>query len=452
MENKNHRVGIEDCPTELIHQIVSDLSINDLIVLQTTSRFLQAKTVSILYRDIKWKFECPSTPKSPIYLLLRTLIHRPELGLFIRSLDFMQRFRICPVWVEDQPKLTDTELEQLAQKGRSNTNDSKPEDWLHQYVNTSTLIPVTHFKQARFKSQKTHYADHYSLKIGNHDAFVTLLLYYSPNIKKLVLQNNFSSTWSWNKECKTVPNYNTLWEAIVSLQDLEEIDCDKTGHTEIPWDVPRVPMLLRLPKITSIKLSIVDEEVCKEKGWNIPEYIRYNDPNLPPRRRGRLIGYKYRDPLTVDVHVDNIVAPNLKTLELYYSLVTEYAVGALVATAPNLTSLTVEFKRNAVKCYIDSWLDYDALRNALTANVNDQRPQSLLESITIKSKHKFWEGAAHDYSDGGPWLTENGNLDINAQSNFLYHGLKGSLGSLKQLTNLKRLELCPVALLGKFEL
>jgi len=285
------------------------------------------------------------------------------------------------------------------------------------------------------------------LQIGNHDAFVTLLLSYCANLRKLVLQNNFRRIWSWNKDCATVPNYNTLWEAIFSLQCLEEIDYDRRGQAEIPWDAHRMPNLLQLPKLSSIKLSIVDEEVCTQKNWNIPEFTY---PAVPRPMMYPPISYKYKDPSTVGFTVDKIKAPQLETLHLSNSLVTEHAVGGLVATAPNLKFLSLELKRHVSPFYIDCWVDCHLLNKALVANLSDDDSPSPLESLKIKIRSRRDDQRPDEGPDeGNPMLDQHGNLIGGDLSWFRdTHGVKGSLGSLKRFTNLRRLEVAACLLLG----
>jgi len=135
MDSNQPVSGVERCPVEVVHQIISDLSTADLFNLQITSKFLRATSETSLYKEITWTFHRPSTPKAPIHLLLRTFLSRPELGAHILCLNFTQKTCIHPIWVPGQPKLTDNELEQLAQQGNRITKaSSKPDKWLEESV------------------------------------------------------------------------------------------------------------------------------------------------------------------------------------------------------------------------------------------------------------------------------------------------------------------------------
>jgi len=126
-------MGIEQCALELVQQIASELSTADILALQTTSKFIKSATEYMLYKTIKWVFHFPSTPRAPIHLLLRTLLERPELGCLIQCIDFYQKGSFHPIWAAGQPRLTDEELERLAQKARNKTEaNTKPEKWLEQ--------------------------------------------------------------------------------------------------------------------------------------------------------------------------------------------------------------------------------------------------------------------------------------------------------------------------------
>ena len=296
------------------------------------------------------------------------------------------------------------------------------------------------------------------LQIGNQCAFVTLLLSYCPNLKKLILLNDFIYPWTWDKNSSIAPNQSTLWEVIHSLNKIEEIDCDRYGMVIVPEERSRLNLVLRLPMITCLRLSIMDSDIFPKR-WNDPIFV-HKDGTLHrywTNRRSFKIGteivdVKFPDPTTVPCSIPRIKAPKLKTLEIFESFISEHAVRRLVATAPNLTSLTIEIAREPRAGHIFGWIHCDILREALVANLDENHLTSPLENLAIRCK---WKG--HSYSmitaqeTGIAILDRYGNYaqrPLAIFNNVDLFGPKGTIGSLKHLTNLKRLEIAPQILLG----
>jgi len=298
------------------------------------------------------------------------------------------------------------------------------------------------------------------LKIGNYDAYVTILLSYCTNLKKLILQNSFYYCGVWKRDkMHLAPNYANLWNVILSLQKLEEIDCDQFGRTEIPWDSKRIPLLFQLPQISSIKLSLVDMEIYTKFRWNFPIFTTEDGTKILPSRslysdvrneHGVAIDVTFPDASTVPCTIDSTVkAPHLKTLVLYRSHITEAALKRIVGTAPNLTSLTVELYHNPFRTYLDPVMDGPAVRDALTANLDDDHKSSALENLAIRCIWNPEDYGVHIREEGQAVLDRNGSYRSNLDSHMEgRYGPKGSIGSLKHLVKLQRLEVAAQFFLG----
>ncbi len=238
-----------------------------------------------------------------------------------------------------------------------------------------------------------------------------LLLYFCPLIEKLVLDNNFDDKYTWTLT-SDAPNHETLWQAILSLDKLKEIDCDTTGQMRTPYQSDRVASLLRLPEINTIKIST------------------------------------HQDEINAGTSLEKIIAPNVKTLVLYNSLLKEETFGTIVATVPNITSL-----RLGIKSPTDHWggferwshwLDCPKLFAALfhtgiTQYLNDStmlQPLQFLEELAISA----------DFLTPGEERVYFNNFSRGSL------GMIGRLGCLNGLSRLRSIEIPPEMLLGWWNL
>jgi len=382
---------MQDVPIELWRLVAFQLRAQDTSNLSRTCKLIHRSVRPLLYEFITVDF-CKPGQFHKIPLLLVSLLNQPVIGQHVRRLVIREHRRPQSVWT-DQNKMDSLPtrvLIELADRGRKITQDQS-ECWLKE------------------------------LSIGNVEAFTILLLSYCPYIQHLKLDNDFQKTWAWNKS-DIAPNYGTLWQAILGLQSLQSIDIDRPGHKPVAWSSNRVAALLRLPQISSIKMSVLEDEI---------------QPSEP---------------------LNGIKAPNLKIFELWNSLVSEDTVHRLISTAPSLISLHIDFKRHTAitrepfSRYVDEWIDASKLSDVLRrpATLSNTSEANSIQSVadhTLSSLEYLGISTCWRQTENSWDVSYEGGLagarDWNCQ-----HGVKGIIGSLKHLNNLKRLEISLEMLLG----
>lgn len=161
--------GLLDCPTEIFNEIFGlDTSPADLASLCRTNKSVSILTEPLLYAKVEWEWLEADHPP-PITLLLRTLLHRPDLATHVESLIlrgetfiFSCKKRKSPP-LPSRPGLSDHEIENAIRKTTaSEANTGLADQWIS------------------------------AARAGSMDAFVALLLVRLPRLARLVLETNFA--------------------------------------------------------------------------------------------------------------------------------------------------------------------------------------------------------------------------------------------------------------------
>ncbi|KAF4982273.1 hypothetical protein FZEAL_2059 [Fusarium zealandicum] len=162
-----------DCPEEVQLAILEILPLPDLATLSMASKGFRRLAEPLVYSTIRLTWTLQLHP--PITQLLRTLLERPELSSYIRSIEF-------------------------AGDGFINDTDGTDEDaeWLDEpeTLPGTTALPLNKLSDAVRKTQVSQTtADLWMDKIqsGEADAVVAVLVSLLPNLERLSLSTNWTS-------------------------------------------------------------------------------------------------------------------------------------------------------------------------------------------------------------------------------------------------------------------
>ncbi|KAK2811106.1 hypothetical protein FQN50_002442 [Emmonsiellopsis sp. PD_5] len=259
---------ILNVPIEILRLILALLSSVDLRAICLTNRDLLVHAEPLLYADIRWTWLNSQTP--PIIRFLRSILRRPQLAGFVKSLVLNGAFfernsnvykAFCP-----SPKLPVTEADL---------------DWL---VERIKLIDVP-------------YGDSWirELRAGNLDAFVALLLSQLPRLRCLQLdeiivrESRFLNMMFRTALCER-PGASHL-SSFEDLQDVTAVyirfglDTNNFGVIMKPADL--LP-LFYLPSVKHITASIHNPDIFAWPATQRPNPTQLTSLNLTLIREGHL--------------------------------------------------------------------------------------------------------------------------------------------------------------------
>jgi hypothetical protein len=115
VEEGAKRATIQEIPFELMLMTFSDSPKGELATLQRTSKHMSRVIEPLIYERIDWEFHKSTVHRPPVHLLLRTLLHRPELGEHVKEILIQEHKLIQSIWQDkDKPELDSRDLERLA--------------------------------------------------------------------------------------------------------------------------------------------------------------------------------------------------------------------------------------------------------------------------------------------------------------------------------------------------
>jgi hypothetical protein len=205
---------INDLPVELVRHILGHCQPTDLYSLLLTCRALNVLARPLLYEDIDF-----SRRFIPLQLLVRTLLHCPELGTHIKH--------ICLRGLRAYFWLNRIDLEPLAKRG-SEITLVRYEDWLAALVEKSIPIP-------------------------NLQTFTVLLLSYCDNLQSLSLEYNLYNNSTWmGLDIENVGRVSLPFFFLAKLHSLRAINyVSNNGRSMLPYTAPIVTRLFSLPQVQS---------------------------------------------------------------------------------------------------------------------------------------------------------------------------------------------------------
>ncbi len=288
-------------PLELREAILADVTKVDLSALSCTSKWMRDAIEPNLYRDIEWDWGDSDLHHRPVHLLVRTLLIRPTLSTYVKSVDFAggKPFRefqssfmnvrlgpTCSVWtVEDVPDFSKQEM-RLAIRLIHSLRLSCVDLWLQE------------------------------LKRGEVDVFVALLLAQSYNLRRLRLDFEFQTT----KFVGSLLGRAALRSGHCPFSALETVDYSGDINDKVsPFmdhtiDFTQVLELFRLPSIQSMRMAL-------------PVYsIPWTEQNSPTTFTLTSLVLHHTQLSEIDLGHLLRASPNLKSLEfhLWYNLSSSY--------------------------------------------------------------------------------------------------------------------------------
>jgi hypothetical protein len=234
---------ILECPAEIFHSIFESLPTADLHALCLVSKPLRGFAQPVLYSKIHWTWSRTQTP--PVTLLLRSILFRPELAIYIRSL-----------------KLEGHEFH------------------LSYYKGIPPRIPIVESELERLISfverLKAPYGDLWvhELHGGTMDSCVAVLLAHLPNLTTLYVDHNFAMASQVvgmvlrSALCKSVglglPTFQDLQEVFFNLSSLVidlkryPLTHGRTSHRLRYRNTQDLLPFLYLPTIQHISATIMN--------------------------------------------------------------------------------------------------------------------------------------------------------------------------------------------------
>jgi hypothetical protein len=394
---------IHDLPAELVSHILRHCPSSDLFSLSLTCRTFTVLTQPLLYENIDFKRQHakPHHP-SPLQLLLKTLLHRPELGKLIKRL-CLRGHGLRPM---SDLSLADSEA--LAERGRTiNSHTEKP--W-HKVLRRNEYDDGRGYLQTQ--------------------AFTALLLSYCEKLESLSVDHHFydgTPTMSGHGARRTenfdmalaIPQLGVVSLAMVLLSKLDALKAIEVYNYNDGGEsyiiLPQLIYLFTLPQVQSLTLSVRSGEAV------------VTGPQFPPQT----------------------AASSVTALHLRDSELRPRAIRTFLDQTPKLRSLRLGLRRFAYAFEADNsnFLKCAKLAAHISGTRNDDdtqiyqpRRSQLLEHLAISIQ--FW---GHNISSGGGAFEcgRNGDTDRKARL-----GITGSFGSFRHFTALKTLEVPLPMLLG----
>ncbi|KAL9621818.1 MAG: hypothetical protein Q9160_003791 [Pyrenula sp. 1 TL-2023] len=233
-----------------------------------------------------------------------------------------------------------------------------------------------------------------SLCEGNVEAWIHVIFCLCTELRCLQLGHTFfhEDGFVWRDRW---PPLLDLWSrSLPNLRRLETVDlgCDNGGDPDKPRNNSLIASVLRLNTLNTMRI-------------------------------------KYRDSApSFSMLFQDLVLPNLTTLDLYQCQLREAGLGQILCALPSLVNLSVYLLYDANPTDGRSpFVDCESLRSALE-NASQVRK--------LKLGIEFFCGTAMDVAGGGDYASD---------ANW---GFKGALGNLKTFTRLDLLEISPTILFG----
>ena len=176
-----------DLPLELFQSLLLlYLTKKELSILSRTSTHLRTAIEPILYREIEWKWQKDRPQQPPIHLLVRTVISRPRLAMFIEDLDLggikpRTAWKACPY--RPRSYLPAGSSTSIYDAEWQSTFSSKEMNAIEESGLLSCLTSRDMWLQ--------------ELRRGEVDIFVAVLLSQLPNLKRLTLGSDFQRDTSF---------------------------------------------------------------------------------------------------------------------------------------------------------------------------------------------------------------------------------------------------------------
>ncbi len=398
---------IQDLSVELMEHILGYCAESDLLSVLLTCQGLKGLIEPLLYENIDFSIRrgpkinhYSSILKQPFQLLLRSLLHRPSLGIHVKRLTLPTReswgdFKFAPI-----------DLQAAARRG-SEVTPTKNEQWIGALKEECTA-PL--YRQA----------------------VLVLLLSYFDNLQSLTLLADpcHVSEEMGTSILRKIGKASLFALALSKLQELKEVAylADFIPNIErgpISYRSALIQTIYSLPRIELLTLTV---------GYSSNGGTGDYQPRLPNISHFSLSG-NTSYATTTEASLIDLVTPTVKTLRLVECQVEEKAIGSLLNWSPKITSLELGLLGNCVEPVPFSFLDC----TELGAQIGHQSRKRHLEHLTISVD--FYDEGAGFPELGGPF----GVPGLNPYR----WGLKGSIGdSFKDFTALKTLEIDLPVLLG----
>lgn len=288
-------------PLELLETyIFIHLSKKELSILSRTSTRLRATIEPILYREITWQWQRDLPHQPPIHLLVRTIISRPDLVMYIKKLD-LGGVKPRTAWKKKYPC---TKYYQPA--ARSTTCSVWDADSLSSFRSTEMHATEELILSLSPPSKDLWLAE---LKRGNVDVFVALLLSHLPSLQHLTLGSDFQTHTPFLGEVMAGNHGLTPKQPLPALQS---VTYGKNNNI-----------------IQDVNVGYYDVDLNQVLPLFYMESLRTLNMSLPP----------------LPIHWPQNVVPKslLTSLVLNQSQVSEENLGHLLMATPQLRSLEFHF-------------------------------------------------------------------------------------------------------------
>jgi hypothetical protein len=368
-------MSIQALPVELMRLVLGNCSPDDLIALQLTCHSLRLLTEPLLYEDLNYgrRFLRPGRPR--LSYLLRTLLHRPELGAHIRY------FRIP----KGNPDLS-SEQKALIAKVLATMMDEfgiwKPEKW-------STALMWHPFEIIHM-----------------------LILSFCSGLKALAFDDDVQESLLRVREYISENFGQALMLANRALSNFESVGTVECGLNGDPVDSPS-PMLSRiftLPRTKVLIMSLLE--------WHISPQLPYEPFTLP--EASTLVTLDIRKSMLTESGCSSILnaCPNITELRI---------------------ELSRDTRPQKYRCPVRNYLDCASLGGYITAASSDSSSLLRIHQKRAKSLRKlsisvsFLSGDKMHVSEVGGGLQDDANLS----APFGISGSIGSLRCLAALKTLE---------------
>lgn len=404
-------MSIHALPLELLRLILSYCDPESIASLTSTCHSLKRHALPLLYHDINhnyrfhqkprnhsYRFTIPSLPD--IQLLTRSILYNPSLGPKIAHL----RLRGPELWPSISKTATsfqDTDLNLLAARGKQIGHSTLPV-WKHVLLSNGREAVLV-------------------ILLSYLSSLTTLSFEDDPNVHFNV---HHSPLGSWNPPLNTHPHLaskpvSLFAEALAKLPSLHTIELGLCNEgVRLSHNAPILRVLQSLTSLRTLRIALRQPPTTSSSAYF---------------------------PLLLPIP---ITTSPLTKLELHACALSERSTVLVTSRFPNLTTLSLSFLRRALspmeraagRIPPDShtWLDCTLLGTYL-AEAPPVKLQHLSISVSFVSNPGMGEPVG-----GGAW--ESGREAWNADPIHDF-GVKGCIGSLRFLGQLKSLEI-PAVVLG----
>ena len=283
-----------DLPLELFQSLLLlYLTKKELSILSRTSTHLRTAIEPILYREIRWKWQKDTPQQPPIHLLVRTVMSRPRLAMFIEHLDLggikpRTAWKTCPYrprsYLPAGPSTSIYDTESLSSFSHKEMNA----------IEESSLWSCLTSKDLWLQE----------LRRGEVDIFVAVLLSQLPSLKRLTLGSDFQRDTPFIGEIISSSNSGSTPKQLFPALESVTYSNDIVQDLDVAYHFVHLNQVLPLFYMGSLRsLSI----------------------SLPP--------------LAITWPQDEIPKSHLTSLVLSHSQLSEENLGHLLMATPRLRSL-----------------------------------------------------------------------------------------------------------------